>query len=54
METMSQDAINEMVETAFQCADTDSDGKISFEEFKKWVSQASAKRVKFSDEQVGA
>eukprot|EP00124_Ichthyophonus_hoferi_P000550 Ihof_evm3s21 gene=Ihof_evmTU3s21 len=36
MEAMSQDAINQMVDTAFKCADTNNDGLISFEEFKRW------------------
>lgn len=36
MEAMSQDAINEMVDNVFQCADTNKDGQISFEEFKAW------------------
>ncbi|XP_073256071.1 uncharacterized protein [Porites lutea] len=37
MEAMSQDAIDEMVNNVFQCADTDKDGKISFEEFEAWA-----------------
>ena len=38
MEAMSQDAISEMVDNAFKCADLDNDGVISFEEFKAWAS----------------
>eukprot|EP01135_Chromosphaera_perkinsii_P004656 Nk52_evm5s293 gene=Nk52_evmTU5s293 len=38
MEAMSQDAISEMVDNAFKCADLDNDGMISFEEFKLWAS----------------
>lgn len=37
MEAMSQDAIDEMVNNVFQCADTNKDGKISFEEFEAWA-----------------
>ncbi|KAI9032836.1 hypothetical protein CLU79DRAFT_830671 [Phycomyces nitens] len=37
METMSQDAINEMVEKTFKSIDTVRDGYISFEEFKRCV-----------------
>lgn len=34
---MSQDAIDEMVEDAFEMADTNKDGKISLGEFQEWV-----------------
>ena len=37
MEAMSQDAIDEMVNNVFHCADKDKDGKISFEEFEAWA-----------------
>ena len=37
MEAMSQDAIDEMVNNVFQCADTDKDDRISFEEFQAWA-----------------
>jgi Ca2+-binding EF-hand superfamily protein len=37
MEAMSQEAIEEMVDSAFKAADLDQDGLISFQEFKRWV-----------------
>eukprot|EP01136_Pigoraptor_vietnamica_P037515 Opistho-1_new@105551 len=37
MEAMSQDAINEMVDKAFQAADADRDGRISLDEFRAWA-----------------
>ena len=37
MEAMSQDAISQMVDDAFRSADMDRDGKLSFEEFKRWA-----------------
>lgn len=36
MESMSQDAIEQMVNNAFENADKDKDGRIDYEEFKKW------------------
>lgn len=37
MESMSQDAIEQMVNNAFENADKDMDGKIYYEEFKNWA-----------------
>eukprot|EP00053_Salpingoeca_punica_P000652 m.29700 g.29700 ORF g.29700 m.29700 type:complete len:411 (-) comp10467_c0_seq1:223-1455(-) len=37
MEAMSQDAIEELVNTAFAHADLDGDDRLSFEEFKVWA-----------------
>lgn len=37
MEAMSQDAIDEMVDNVFKHADLDSNGEITFEEFRVWA-----------------
>jgi len=34
---LSEDAIEDLVQAAFQSADEDGDGKLSFEEFKRWA-----------------
>lgn len=37
METMSHDALDEMVANVFKCADLNKDGKITYDEFKIWA-----------------
>ena len=38
---LSEGAIEEMVEAAFESADLDGDGRLSFEEFKQWATSDS-------------
>ena len=37
LESISDEAIDELVEAAFEGADRDADGRLSFEEFKQWA-----------------
>lgn len=37
MDRMSSDAIHELVESAFDKADLDRDGRLTFAEFKAWA-----------------